>query len=96
MHPTPEEITEIECRFFSRALDDRAVLLSDRVRHELSSVARWILELTPKGREQALALTKLQEAAMWANRAIAQGPISDVPPPGMQALDERTTREETA
>lgn len=36
------------------------------------SLARMILLETPKSREQSLALTKLEEAVMWANAAIAR------------------------
>jgi len=32
-----------------------------------------ILKQVPQGREQALALTKLEEAIMWANAGIARG-----------------------
>lgn len=35
--------------------------------------ARSILTMTPPGREQALALTKLEECVMFANAAIARG-----------------------
>lgn len=32
-----------------------------------------LVNLTPPGREQSLALTKLEEVIMWANKAIACG-----------------------
>lgn len=37
------------------------------------SLARVIVETTPPGREQALALTNLEQAIFWANAAIARG-----------------------
>jgi hypothetical protein len=37
-------------------------------------LARRIIELTPSSREQALALTNLEQAVMWANAAIARDP----------------------
>jgi hypothetical protein len=43
-----------------------------RVRTDGLQVARvWVDEL-PEGREKTLALTKLEEAVMWANAAIAR------------------------
>ena len=36
------------------------------------TMARCILDRTPKSREQSLALTKLEEAIMWANASIAR------------------------
>ncbi|MCK9361630.1 hypothetical protein M0Q28_05435 [Patescibacteria group bacterium] len=43
-----------------------------RIRDEAKSFATTILALTPKSREQSLALTKLEEVVMWANSAIAR------------------------
>jgi len=36
-------------------------------------LAKLIMMETPKGREQSLALTKLEEVVFWANAAIARG-----------------------
>lgn len=36
------------------------------------SYANLINELCPEGREKSLAITKLEEAVMWANAAIAR------------------------
>lgn len=44
-----------------------------RLRDETHALALRITELTPPGREQALALTHLEQAVMWANAAIARG-----------------------
>jgi len=38
---------------------------------EFAFVAESILGQTPPSREQSLALTHLEEAAMWANKAIS-------------------------
>jgi hypothetical protein len=35
-------------------------------------LAQLIVELTPESREQALALTKLEECVFWSNGAIAR------------------------
>lgn len=41
------------------------------VRQTCKDAANRLLEITPPGREQALMLTALQEASMWANAAVA-------------------------
>ena len=46
----------------------RYVLIRDQARE----LARSILELTPYSREQALALTRLEESVFYANAAIAR------------------------
>lgn len=43
-----------------------------RLRDEAKSFARTIDVLCPDSREKSLALTKLEEAVMWANAAIAR------------------------
>lgn len=44
------------------------------VRAHIGGVAEEICRLVPPGREQAIALTKLEEAMMWANAGIARNP----------------------
>jgi hypothetical protein len=39
------------------------------LRRKVEELAKEIKESTPPSREQSLALTKLQEAEMWANAA---------------------------
>jgi hypothetical protein len=46
---------------------ERYVLLRDKAKE----LAILILENTPASREQSVAFTKLEEAIMWANKAIA-------------------------
>ena len=43
------------------------------VRESGKAFAHAILACVPGGREQSLALTKAEEAVMWANAAIARG-----------------------
>jgi hypothetical protein len=43
-----------------------------KVREVCKEAADQILSLTPQGREQALAITKLEEAMFWANAAVAR------------------------
>lgn len=42
------------------------------VRKACADAARVITALCPEGREQSLAITKLEEAMMWGNAAIAR------------------------
>jgi hypothetical protein len=44
----------------------------ERLRHGARLLAQGIICEAPKSREQSLALTKLEEAIMWANAAIAR------------------------
>ncbi|MDQ3806359.1 MAG: hypothetical protein M3416_21330 [Acidobacteriota bacterium] len=45
----------------------------EALRQLLLHVALTVCQSTPPGREQALALTKLEEAGFWMNAAIARG-----------------------
>lgn len=42
------------------------------VRQFAKDLAEFLVEFCPESRERALALTKLEEAVMWANAAIAR------------------------
>lgn len=42
------------------------------IRSLLGDAAQVVDSLVPDGREKALAITKLEEAMMWANAAIAR------------------------
>lgn len=42
------------------------------LRSKASELATLIVARTPESREQALALTKIEEAVFWANAAIAR------------------------
>lgn len=42
------------------------------LREEAKKLAYLIEELVPDSRERALAMTKLEEAVMWANAGIAR------------------------
>ena len=43
-----------------------------KMRETAKQLAYLMVELCPDGRERSLALTKLEEAVMWANTAIAR------------------------
>ena len=42
------------------------------IRAQAGSLAKGVVMLCPPSRERSLALTKLEEAVMWANAAIAR------------------------
>ena len=42
------------------------------IREKAKELAYLIKDLVPEGREQSLALTKLEECSMWANAGIAR------------------------
>lgn len=44
----------------------------EAIRYKAKMLAAYINEYCPDSREKSLALTKLEEAAMWANAAIAR------------------------
>lgn len=48
------------------------------IRESAYELAKIINENTPPSREQSLALTKLEEAAMWASKAIC---VNEAPTP---------------
>ncbi len=43
------------------------------IRNRARRMAETVDDLCPDGREKALAITKIEEAVMWANAAIARG-----------------------
>lgn len=68
-----EQCTDLERRFGYHkppASADGAALAE--MRAELCAMAKHVVRSTPRGREQALAITKLEEAMFWANAAVAR------------------------
>lgn len=56
------------------------------IRLTLENAAKLVVTICPAGREQALALTKLEEAMMWANAAITRNhPDNKQNSPGVSA-----------
>jgi len=69
--PTPDAATEIERAFTYHKPKEDQPERYDMLRETGGELAHLIATSTPAGREQSLALTKLKEAVMWANAAIA-------------------------
>ena len=69
---TDEPAVELENRFTYHApkgdQGQRYVVL----REQVAETAKLMVALCPESRELSLAVTKLEEASMWANAAIAR------------------------
>ncbi|MEK4239079.1 Acb2/Tad1 domain-containing protein [Paenibacillus sp. FSL H7-0714] len=44
----------------------------EEIRNKAKELAELIDEVTPKSREQSLAMTNLEQAVFWANAAVAR------------------------
>ncbi len=64
---------EIIKRFTYHRVSDAAAIISMRnIRSMALDLAETIQDDVPEGRERSLAITKLEEVAMWANAGIAR------------------------
>lgn len=67
------ERADIENRFeYHPPKDEETKFAHERVRLLLVEVALELDGLVPEGREKSTAITKLEEAMMWANAGIAR------------------------
>ena len=66
------EDEEIETRFRYHTPKDDQPSRYSALRERARDMAYDILRFCPESREKALAFTKLEEAVMWANAAIAR------------------------
>jgi len=62
----------IENNFTYHSPTPEQVCAYEQLRTKAKELAYLITELTPHSREQALALTNLEQSIMWANAAIAR------------------------
>jgi hypothetical protein len=70
MHISHDELAR---RFNYHAPNDDRANRHERIRESLRTTAEEVVDATgPPSREQALAITKLEEAMFWANAAIAR------------------------
>lgn len=69
----PNYVAELARRFnYHQPPNQRVVDKHQQVREGCHYAANVVATACPEGREKALALTKLEEAMMWANAAIAR------------------------
>lgn len=69
------EKLDLENRFdYHQPRDDETKRRHEQVRAVCLGAALDIDGLLPEGREKSLAVTKLEEAMMWANAGIARAP----------------------
>jgi hypothetical protein len=75
-HPRPMIDSDLQNRiendFRFHPADEARGEQHAKVREVLRDAAVDIVRLVPSGRERSLALTKLEEAMMWANAGIAR------------------------
>jgi hypothetical protein len=65
---------ELENRFLYHAPTGNKAKSHERIRNYVGQMAQEFNVGLPEGREKDLAITKLEEAMMWANAAIARNP----------------------
>lgn len=66
---TPDDLTN---RFTYHAPKDDQAQRYEKLRFNGHNLAEMINELCPDSREKSVAITKLEEAVMWANASIAR------------------------
>lgn len=64
---------ELVRRFTSHPVGEAGQLNMLEIRGAAAGFASEVLSVTPPGREQSLAITKIEEAVFWANAALARG-----------------------
>ena len=63
---------DLPTRFDYHAPSDERAMLHSMVRQQCNMLAGYIVDNCPECRETSLAITKLEEALMWANAALAR------------------------
>lgn len=90
---------EIRHRFKHHPPTDEAVAMHTVVRKQCTDLALSLWATLPDSREKSLALTALQEAAMWSNAAIAlhiSGEQTEPPHGWRYKADEDLTSDDIA
>jgi len=70
-----QQLADIENRIKYHRPDEDAIERIAAMRGTALMWAEQVLEYVPPGREQALSLTKIEEALFWANAGIARDPV---------------------
>ena len=63
---------EILTRFTYHSPKGEQPIKYEAIREEARELAELINDVCPESREKSLAITKLEEAVMWANAAVAR------------------------
>jgi hypothetical protein len=71
MMPSPNR-DELHDRFYYHAPSPKGVETHTRLSAQFKAMAVLIAEVVPHGREQSLAITKLEEAKFWASAGVAR------------------------
>jgi len=66
------DIEELKTRFTYHAPDEDKISRHAAARKQGLQLAMTFDQLAPESREKSLAITKLEEAVMWINAAIAR------------------------
>jgi hypothetical protein len=69
----PNPKPDLDTRFKNHPPRGTAASRHDEIRDMMKAAAHSVLDFVPPGREQAVALTKIEEAMFWANAGIARG-----------------------
>jgi len=64
--------TDIDNNFIYHASSPRQVKIYENLRNNGKELVEYINSICPDGREKSVAITKIEEAIMWANASIAR------------------------
>jgi hypothetical protein len=68
------KLAEFDRIFTYHEPDDAQIAVYREIRRKARELAEFISEACPESREKSLAFTKIEEAVMWANAAVARYP----------------------
>ncbi len=74
MDPMPLTDDEIKNRFSYHPPSADGARKHEKLTDALMTACFYVDEICPDGREKSLAITKLEEAKMWASAAVARNP----------------------
>ena len=79
---------DLQKRFaYHKPPNERVAKVHELIRGHMGETANAVLAHTPECRERSLAITKLEEAMMWANAAVARNHEHYVPTEALEGSD---------